>query len=131
MIWVGSFESLQTVLGKHRFTGAPLHVHTWVRSEIALISPLVGWLMNLVAMSHCVCGEEQLVELALREALSNVMLHGTRLETASWFMFIAVANPAGKSSLSFRIRDEDSILIRYPIPWRLRISARNAGVGSI
>jgi anti-sigma regulatory factor (Ser/Thr protein kinase) len=81
MIWVGSFKSLQTVLGKHRFTGAPLDVHTWVRSEIALISPLVDWLMNLSATSHCVCGEEQLGELALREALSNAMLHGNRLET--------------------------------------------------
>jgi serine/threonine-protein kinase RsbW len=80
MIWVGSFQSLQTELGKTRFTGAPLDVHTWVRSEIAVISPLVDWLMNLIAESHCVCGEEQLVELALREALSNAMLHGNRLE---------------------------------------------------
>jgi hypothetical protein len=47
MILVGSFKSLQTVLGKPRFTGAPLDVHTWVRSEIALISPLADWLMNL------------------------------------------------------------------------------------
>lgn len=80
MIWVGSFKSLQTVLSKHRFTGAPLDVHTWVRSEIALISPLVDWLMNLIATSYCVCGEEQLVELALREALSNAMLHGNSLD---------------------------------------------------
>ncbi len=79
MIWVGSFKSLQTVLGKHP-SGAPLDVHTWVRSEIALISPLVDWLMNLIATSHCVCGEEQLVELALREALSNAMLHGNSLD---------------------------------------------------
>ena len=73
MIWVGSFKSLQTVLGKPRFTGAPLDVHTWVRTEIALISPLVDWLMNLIATSHCVCGEEEFVELALREALSNAI----------------------------------------------------------
>jgi len=51
-----------------------------VRSEIALISPLVDWLMNLIATPHCVCGDEQLLELALREALSNAMLHGNRLE---------------------------------------------------
>ncbi len=80
MIWVGSFKSLETVLGKPRFTGAPLDVHTWVRSEIALISPLVDWLMNLIATSHCVCGEEEFVELALREALSNAMIHGNRLD---------------------------------------------------
>ncbi len=80
MIWVGSFKSLQTVLGKHPFTGAPLDVHTWVRSEIALISPLVDWLMSLIAVSRCVLGDEQFVELALREALSNAMLHGNRLD---------------------------------------------------
>jgi len=80
MIWVGSFKSLQTVLRKPRFTGAPLVVHTWVRSEIGLISPFVDWLMNLIAASHCVCGEEEYVELALREALSNAMLHGNRLD---------------------------------------------------
>jgi len=79
MIWIGSFNSLQTLIGKHRFTDAPLDVHTWVRSEIALISPLVDWLVNLIATPH-VCGEEQLVQLALREALSNAMLHGNRLE---------------------------------------------------
>jgi serine/threonine-protein kinase RsbW len=80
MIWVGSFKSLQTVLGKPRFTGIPLDVHTWVRSEIALISPLVDWLMRLIAVSRCVLGDEQFVELALREALSNAMIHGNRLD---------------------------------------------------
>ena len=87
--------------------------------------------MNLIATSHCVCGEEQLVELALREALSNAVLHGNRLETGKLVHVHCRCEPSGKSSLSFRIRDEDSILIRYLIPWRLRISARNAGVGSI
>jgi serine/threonine-protein kinase RsbW len=80
MTWVGSFQSLQSVLQKPRFAGAPLKVHTWVRSEIDLISPLVDWLMRLIAASRCVCGEEQYVELALREALSNAVLHGNRLD---------------------------------------------------
>jgi anti-sigma regulatory factor (Ser/Thr protein kinase) len=80
MIRVGSFKSLQSALSKPRFTGAPLKVHTWVRSEIGLISPLVDWLMSLIAASRCVRGEEECVELALREALSNAMLHGNRLD---------------------------------------------------
>jgi hypothetical protein len=49
MIWVGSFKSLQKALGKPRFTDAPLQVHTWLRSEIALISPFTGWLMRVIA----------------------------------------------------------------------------------
>jgi len=80
MIWVGSFKSLQSALGKFDFTDVPLELHTWVRSEIGLISPLVDWLMSLIAGSRCVLGEEEFVELALREALSNAMLHGNRLD---------------------------------------------------
>jgi serine/threonine-protein kinase RsbW len=55
-------------------------VRTWVQSEIGQISPLAEWLMSLIVASRCVCGEEEFVELALREALSNAMLHGNRLE---------------------------------------------------
>ncbi len=80
MIWVGSFQSLQSALPKPRFTGDPLEVHTWLRSEIALISPFVDWLMSLVAKSRCVPGKEEFVELALREAVSNAMLHGNRMD---------------------------------------------------
>jgi len=80
MIWVGSFKSLRSALHKRRFITAPLKVHTWVGSEIGLISPLVDWLMSLIARSRCVLGEEEFVELALREALSNAMLHGNRLD---------------------------------------------------
>ena len=78
MIWAGSFQSLQSMLPKLRFTDAPLEVRTWVQSEIGQISPLVDWLMSLTVGSGCVGGEEEFVELALREALSNAMLHGNR-----------------------------------------------------
>src|SRR5467141_4583713 len=80
MIWVGSFKSLQPALREPRLPGAPLEVDTWVRSEIGLISPLVDWLMSLIAGSRWVLGEEEFVELALREALSNAILHGNRLD---------------------------------------------------
>src|SRR6266849_8862972 len=80
MIWVGGFQSLQAALRKPRFTGDSLEVHTWLRSEIALISPFVDWLMSLVAKSRCVPGKEEFVELALREAVSNAMLHGNRMD---------------------------------------------------
>jgi serine/threonine-protein kinase RsbW len=78
MIWVGSFKSLQSALHRLRL-GAPLEVHTWLPSEIGLISPFVDCLMSLIARSRCVDGKEELVELALREAVSNAILHGNRL----------------------------------------------------
>jgi len=78
MIWVGSFNSLRSALHKRRFLNAPLKVHTWAPSEIGLISPLADWLTSLIAASRCVLGAEEFVELALREALSNAVLHGNR-----------------------------------------------------
>jgi len=36
--------------------------------------------MRLVEGSHCVTGEETAVELALREALGNAVVHGNRLD---------------------------------------------------
>src|SRR5882724_8355660 len=79
MLWVGNFKSLQSALDKPS-SGAPLEVHTWLRSEIGLISPFVDWLMSLIARSRCVGGKEEFVELALREAVSNAIFHGNRLE---------------------------------------------------
>jgi anti-sigma regulatory factor (Ser/Thr protein kinase) len=37
--------------------------------------------MSLIAQSRCVGGKEEFVELALREAVSNAILHGNRLES--------------------------------------------------
>ena len=79
MIWVGNFKSLQSALHKPRL-GAPLEVHTWLRSETVLISPFVDWLISLIAESRCVLGKEEFVELALREAVSNAVLHGNRMD---------------------------------------------------
>ena len=81
MVWVGSFKSLQSALHRPCLRGAPLEVHTWVGTDIGLISSLVDWLMSLIAASRCVHGKEEFVELALREALSNAMLHGNRLDS--------------------------------------------------
>jgi serine/threonine-protein kinase RsbW len=44
------------------------------------ISPLVDRLMQLIEGSRCVPGEEPAVELALREAVSNAVVHGNRMD---------------------------------------------------
>jgi serine/threonine-protein kinase RsbW len=79
MIWIGSFQSLRSALPKPRFC-APLELHTWLRSEIDLVSPFVDWLIGLIVQSSCIGGKEEFVELALREAVSNAILHGNGLE---------------------------------------------------
>jgi serine/threonine-protein kinase RsbW len=63
-----------------RGAGSLLEIDAWIPSEISAISPLVERLMRLVEGSHCVTGEETAVELALREALNNAVVHGNRLD---------------------------------------------------
>jgi serine/threonine-protein kinase RsbW len=60
--------------------GSFLEIDAWMPSEISAISPLVERLMRLIEGSHCITGEESAVELALREALNNAVVHGNRLD---------------------------------------------------
>ena len=57
-----------------------LEIDAWIPSEISAISPLVERLMRLIEGSHCITGEEHSVQLALREALNNAVVHGNRLD---------------------------------------------------
>jgi serine/threonine-protein kinase RsbW len=57
-----------------------LEIDAWIPSDIKAISPLVERLMRLIEGSHCVAGEEQAVELALREALNNAVVHGNGMD---------------------------------------------------
>jgi serine/threonine-protein kinase RsbW len=57
-----------------------LEVDAWIPSEVKAISPLVERLMQLSEGSHCITGDEPAVELALREALNNAVVHGNRLD---------------------------------------------------
>ncbi|HEY4765862.1 MAG TPA: ATP-binding protein [Candidatus Sulfotelmatobacter sp.] len=63
-------------------TSGCLDIEARVPSEVKAISPLVDRLMRLIAESRVVSGEEFSVELALREALNNAVLHGNRLDPA-------------------------------------------------
>src|SRR5260370_31011515 len=104
MTWVGSFRSLESVVRKPDLTNAPLELHTWVRSESGLMSPLVDWLMGLIAGSRCVGGKEDFVERALRETLSNAMLHGNRAD-ARKLVHVRCCCESGKG-VSIVVRDQ-------------------------
>jgi anti-sigma regulatory factor (Ser/Thr protein kinase) len=51
-------------------------IDAWMPSEIQAISPFVDQLMRMIEGSRCVEGNEFGVELALREVLSNAVIHG-------------------------------------------------------
>jgi serine/threonine-protein kinase RsbW len=55
-----------------------LEIDSWMPSKIQAISPLVDRLMRLIEGSQCVPGEEFHIELALREALNNAVVHGNQ-----------------------------------------------------
>lgn len=66
--------------GKMRITSSSMTVEASIPSEIAAISPLADWLMQLIERSRCVAGNEPAVELAFREALNNAVLHGNGID---------------------------------------------------
>ena len=66
--------------GKMRITSSSMTVEAWIPSEIEAISPLVDWLMQLIKRFRGAAGNEPAVELALREALNNAVLHGNAMD---------------------------------------------------
>ena len=68
----------QSPLPGKRSRSSFLDIDSWMPSAIPAISPLVDRLMRLIEGSQCVPGAEADVELALREALDNAVVHGNR-----------------------------------------------------
>ena len=75
-------------------------------SDVKAISPLLDQLMHLIEESRCVAGEELSVELALREALNNAVLHGNRLDPSN-LVRVYCRCELGKE-LSVLIKDQGS-----------------------
>jgi Histidine kinase-like ATPase domain len=61
-----------------RSRSSVLEIDSWIPSKIQAISPLVDRLMLLIEGWPCVSGKEFDVELALREALGNAVVHGNQ-----------------------------------------------------
>jgi anti-sigma regulatory factor (Ser/Thr protein kinase) len=57
-----------------------LELEAWMPSEIGAISPTVEQLMRIIEPWRCIEGNEFAVEMALREALSNAVIHGNELD---------------------------------------------------
>ena len=68
----------QSQFSRKRSRSSILEIDSWMRSEVRAISPLVDRLMRLIEGSQCAPGEEFDIELALREALNNAVVHGNR-----------------------------------------------------
>jgi serine/threonine-protein kinase RsbW len=56
--------------------GPLFHIEQSMRSEVAAISPFVDKLMVFIRKCRCVAGNEVDVEISVREALANSVVHG-------------------------------------------------------
>ncbi len=81
-----------------------LKVDELISSEIDAISPVVDKLMRLIREGACAPGREFAVEIALREALANAILHGNRQDPRKKVR-ICCACQAGRGILIV-VRDE-------------------------
>jgi serine/threonine-protein kinase RsbW len=75
---LNAVTSSQPQLSGKRSRSSVLEIDSWMPSKIQAISPTVDRLMRLIEGSQCVPGAEADVELALREALDNAVVHGNQ-----------------------------------------------------
>jgi anti-sigma regulatory factor (Ser/Thr protein kinase) len=69
--------------------------------------------MRLIEGSQSVPGEEPDVELALREALGNPVMHGNQEDPGKKYTSSASAGPAREYPSSWRIREKDLTRTKY------------------
>src|SRR5882762_8551333 len=72
----GAANSQARFSQKNSSSSSVLEIDFWMPSEVQAISPLVERLLVLLEGSQCAPGEEFNVEMALREALGNAVVHG-------------------------------------------------------
>ena len=75
------------------------HFEVSLPADVTAISPVVGWVMRLVSELQCATDKEFEIEMALREALANAVLHGCQ------------ADPAKKIECTVSADQKDGILI--------------------
>ena len=74
-----------------------------LRSEVSAISPFVDTVMHLIRKCQWVHGNEEEIEIALREALANAIVHGNHEDPGKQ---VYVSCRCGTDEVSFVIRDE-------------------------
>jgi serine/threonine-protein kinase RsbW len=67
-------------IGEKHDAPPPTHFEVLLAADISTISPVVNWVMYLVQEMESGAGKEFEIELALREALANAVLHGCKAD---------------------------------------------------
>lgn len=110
-----------------RHAGPAICVSVTMRSELEAISPFVGQLMALIKAADCVSGAGSEIEVVLREALANAVLHGNKRDSREKVHVSCRIRP-GKE-LSLEIRDEGTGFALAKIPDPVSVENLNAENG--
>ena len=84
-------------------SGPHIRLELSLRSEVRAISPFVDTLMHLIRKCQWVSGNEKDVEIALREALANAVIHGNHEDPGKQ---VYVGCRGGSDEVSIVVRDE-------------------------
>jgi serine/threonine-protein kinase RsbW len=83
--------------------GPYIQLELSLRSEVRAISPFVDRLMHLIRRCRWAPGNEEDIEIALREALANAVIHGNHEDPGKQ---VYVGCRGGTDEVSIVIRDE-------------------------
>ena len=86
--------------------GADAEMHQLLLSEIQVISPSIDQIMDFIARLRKVDGSDVDIEVALREALANAIVHGNQEDSQKRVYYGAVALQTERSRSLFRMRDK-------------------------
>jgi hypothetical protein len=96
--------------------GSVFEIQLWMASKIDAISSLLELLMELIEGSHCIAGNEHDVDLVLKEALNNAVVHGNGMQAQKSSRFGVDANWERESPFAFRTKERALIQMRSPPP---------------
>jgi serine/threonine-protein kinase RsbW len=66
--------------GEENALQSPTHFEVMLSADVNTISPVAAWVMRLVGEMEYAAGKEFEIEMALREALANAVLHGCKAD---------------------------------------------------
>jgi len=101
---VNERRTLKSLPGISHSGGPVLRVESSIRSSISAISPFVDKLMLFIERCRCVPGSEVDVEVALREALANAVMHGNHEDPHKPVYVVCRCTP--EEEVSIEVRDE-------------------------
>jgi len=84
-------------------SGPHIRLELSLRSEVGAISPFVDTLMHLIRKCKWVSGNEEDIQIALREALANAVIHGNHQDPGK---HVYVGCRGGTDEVSIVVRDE-------------------------